>query len=130
MPLRLLIADDNEIVRVAMRIYLKKKHEWEICGDAENGREAIAKVGDLSPDVVLLDLSMPVMNGFEAAAEIRRVAPLTKIILFSIHDVPTAVSKVGADAFVSKSTSVAELIATIERVTGQSQGIRTSSKSA
>jgi two-component system nitrate/nitrite response regulator NarL len=117
-PLRLLIADDNEIVRVAVRIYLKHKHEWEICGDAENGREAIAKVGDLSPDVVLLDLSMPVMNGFQAAAEIRRIAPSTKIILFSVHDVPTAAREVGADAFVSKSTSVEELIATIERVTG------------
>lgn len=120
MPLRLLIADDNEFVRVAVRIFLKDKHEWEICGDAENGREAIAKVGDLSPDVVLLDLSMPVMNGLEAAAEIRRIAPSTKIILFSIHDAPTAAREVGADAFVSKSTSVEELIATIERVTGQS----------
>lgn len=121
MPLRLLIADDNEIVRIAVRIFLKDKHEWEICGDAENGQEAIAKVGDLSPDVVILDLSMPVMNGFQAAAEIRRIAPLTKIILFSIHDVPRAVREVGADAFVSKSTSAEELIATIERVTGQPQ---------
>lgn len=94
MPLRLLIADDNEIVRVAMRIYLKKKHEWEICGDAENGREAIAKVGDLSPDVVLLDLSMPVMNGFEAAAEIRRVAPRPRLsyLVFTISQRPPAQS--------------------------------------
>ena len=121
MPLRLLIADDSEIVRVAVRIFLKDKHEWEICGDAENGQEAIAKVWDLSPDVVILDLSMPVMSGFEAATEIRRIAPSTKIILFSVHDVPTTSSEVGADAFVSKSTSAEELIATIERVTGQSQ---------
>ena len=121
MPLRLLIADDNEIVRLAVRIFLKEKQEWEICGDAENGRVAIAKVRCLSPDVVILDLSMPVMSGFEAATEIRRIAPSTKIILFSVHDVPTTAREVGADAFVSKSTSAEELIATIERVTGQSQ---------
>jgi two-component system, NarL family, nitrate/nitrite response regulator NarL len=129
-PLRLLIADDHEIVRVGVRTLLKDKHEWEICGDAENGREAIAKVWDLSPDVVILDLSMPVMNGFEAATEIRRIAPSIKIILYSVHDVPATASEVGADAFVSKSTSAQELIATIERVTGKPQGIRTRAKSA
>ena len=130
MPLRLLIADDHEIVRIGVRILLRDKHEWEICGEAENGRDAIAKVRNLSPDIVLLDLSMPVMNGFEAATEIRRIAPSTKIIIYSIHDVPTTATEVGADAFVSKSTSAEELIATIERVTGQSQGIRTKTQSA
>jgi len=129
-PLRLLIADDHEIVRIGVRILLRDKHEWEICGEAENGRDAIAKVRNLSPDIVLLDLSMPVMNGFEAATEIRRIAPSTKIIIYSIHDVPTTATEVGADAFVSKSTSAEELIATIERVTGQSQGIRTKTQSA
>ncbi len=130
MPLRLLVADDHEIVRVGVRTLLKDKHDWEICGDAENGREAIAKVCELSPDVVILDLSMPVMNGFEACAEIRRIAPSTKIIFYTVHDVPATASEVGADAFVSKSASAQELIATIERVTGQSQRIRTRAQSA
>jgi two-component system, NarL family, response regulator NreC len=129
-PLRLLIVDDHEIVRIGVRTLLRDKHEWEICGNAENGREAIAKVRNLSPDIVILDLSMPEMNGFEAAKEIRRIAPSTKIIFYSIHDVPTTASEVGADAFVSKSTSAEELIATIGRVTSQSQGIRTKAKSA
>ena len=128
MPLRLLIADDHEIVRVGVRTLLKVKCDWEICGDAENGREAIAKVRGLSPDVVILDLSMPVMNGFEAAKEIRRIAPSTKIIFYTVHNVPSTAGEVGGDACVSKSTPVEELIATIERVTGQSQGIRTRSK--
>ena len=104
---------------------LRDKHEWDICGYAENGREAIAQVRNLSPDIVILDLLMPVMNGFEAATEIRDIAPSTKIIFYSIHDIPTIASEVGADALVSKSTSAEELIATIERVTGPSQGIRT-----
>ena len=129
MPLRLLIADDHAIVHIGVRTFLRDKHEWEICGDAENGREAVAKVRNLSPDIVILDLSMPGMNGFEAAAEIRRIAPSVKIILYSIHDVPTTASEIGADAFVSKSTSAEGLISTIERVTGLSQGIRTKAKS-
>jgi two-component system nitrate/nitrite response regulator NarL len=129
-PLRLLLADDHKIVRVGLRALLKDKQEWEICGDAENGREAIAKVCELSPDVIILDLSMPIMNGFEAAREIRRIAPSIKIIFYSVHDVPATASEVGADAFVSKSASALELVATIERVTGQSQGIRTRAKSA
>jgi two-component system response regulator NreC len=128
--LRLLVADDNEIVRVGVRTLLKDKQGWEICGEAENGREAIAKVGELSPDVVILDLSMPAMNGFEAAREIRRVAPSIKIIFYTIHDVPSTASEVGADAFVSKSASARELIATIERIAGQSKGNRTRVKSA
>jgi two-component system nitrate/nitrite response regulator NarL len=127
-PLRVLIADDHEIVHIGVRAFLRDKHEWEICGDAENGRETIAKVRNLSPDIVILDLSMPVMNGFEAASEIRRIAPSTKIIFYSIHDVPTTANEVGADAFVSKSTSAEELIATMERVTGQSQVIRPKAK--
>lgn len=130
MPLRLLIADDNEIVRIGLRTLLRDKHDWEICGEAQNGREAIVKVRNLSPDIVILDLSMPVMNGFEAATEIRRIAPSTKIIFYSIHDVPTTATEVGAAAFVAKSTSAEDLIATIERLAGQLQEIRTKAKSA
>ena len=130
MQLRLLIADDNEIVRVGVRSLLRDKHDWEICQDAANGREAIDGVYELSPDVVILDLSMPVMNGFEAAKEIRRIAPSIKIILYSVHDVPSTASEVGADAFVLKSKSAQELIATIERVTGPSGGNRARSASA
>lgn len=88
MPLRILIADDNEVVRLGVRALLTPKRDWEICGDAGNGREAITKVWELSPDLVILDLSMPVMNGFEAARVIRRLAPSTKIVFLSVHDVP------------------------------------------
>jgi DNA-binding NarL/FixJ family response regulator len=73
-------------------------------------------VWELSPDVVILDLSMPVMNGFEAAVEIRRIAPSIKIVFLSVHDVPATAREVGADAFVSKTSSAEELVATIERV--------------
>jgi len=60
----------------------------EVCGEAENGKQAIEKVKQLKPDLVLLDINMPVMNGVQAAYEIRRIAPSTKIIFFTIHDSP------------------------------------------
>jgi DNA-binding NarL/FixJ family response regulator len=117
--LRVLIADDNEFLRMAVRTLLTDMRDWRICGEATNGREAIAKVLELSPDVVILDLSMPVMNGFEAAKQIHRIAPSTKIVFFSAYEVPATATKVGAAAFVSKRTSAEGLIAAIERVIGE-----------
>lgn len=130
MPLRILIADDNEVVRLGVRALLATKSDWEICGDAANGREAVSKVWELSPDLIILDLSMPVMNGFEAATEIRRIAPFVKIVFLSIHDVPATAREVGADAFVSKTSSAGELTATIERVIGTPQLPRAKGKFA
>jgi two-component system invasion response regulator UvrY len=89
---------------------------WEICGEAKDGAEAIAKVVELSPDVVILDLSMPVIGGFDTAKRIRRAAPSTRIIFFSIHETPTTARLVGADAFVSKSSAARDLPQTIHRV--------------
>lgn len=130
MTLRLLIADDHEIVRIGVQTLLEGKPDWEICGQATNGREAIGKVWELSPDVVILDLTMPVMNGFEAATEIRRITPATKIIFFSAHDVPVTAGEVGADAFVSKAATAHELMAAIERVVDLPQRARSEGKSA
>jgi two-component system, NarL family, nitrate/nitrite response regulator NarL len=127
--LRILVVDDSEAVHRLVRILLRHKSDWEVCGDAVNGQEAISKVRELSPDVVILDLTMPVMNGFEAAAGIRQIAPSIKIIFYTLHDVPSTVSELG-DAFVSKFASGRELIATLERVTGRSQGIRRRATSA
>jgi DNA-binding NarL/FixJ family response regulator len=117
--LRLLIADDNEFMRMIVRTLLTCRRDWQVCGEAANGREAISKVSELSPDIVILDLTMPVMNGFEAAKQIRRIAPSTKIVLFSVHELLRTAAEVGADAFVSKRTSAQELIAAIERVIGE-----------
>jgi two-component system, NarL family, response regulator NreC len=114
---RILIVDDHEIVRVGLRMLCATRPDWQVCGEAENAARAIAKVLDERPDAVILDLSLPAgMNGFEAAREIRRIAPATKIILFSLHEVPVTAREVGADAFVSKSRGVSELVSTIERL--------------
>lgn len=128
--MRILVVDDNETVRRFVTAVLRHKSYWEICGYAADGREAISKVSELSPDVVILDLSMPVMNGFEAAKEIRRVAPSTRIVIYSMYDVP-AIGTVGwADAFVTKTAPVQELIAAVERVVGQPPSLLSKRKSA
>jgi DNA-binding NarL/FixJ family response regulator len=118
MSLRLLIVDDHDVVRLGLRKLADLHARWEVCGEAGNGENAIAKVEELAPDVVILDVSMPGMNGFETAMRIRRMAPATKIILFTIQDVPTAAKQVGADAFVSKASGLPNLVATVERLAG------------
>lgn len=116
MALRLLIADDNPLIRRGVRNLLKRKQDWEVCGEAENGREAIAKVSELSPDVIILDISMPVMNGLQAAEEIRGIAPATMIVFFSVHELPATAKKAGADVFVSKTKTGEALVTAIERL--------------
>jgi DNA-binding NarL/FixJ family response regulator len=95
-----------------------ERKNWMVCGEATNGREAIIKVQELAPDVIILDLTMPVMNGYEAVREIRLVAPSIKIVFFTMHDMPVTARQVGADAFVTKSEDPNEVVAAIERVMG------------
>lgn len=120
MAVRLLIVDDIEALRVGVRTLLAGNGDWEVCGEAASGVEVIAKVRELQPDVVILDVSMPGMNGLEAASQIRRIAPSTKIILFTVHELRMAGL---VDAVVSKWAPAQDLIAAIERVTGHFQNI-------
>jgi DNA-binding NarL/FixJ family response regulator len=116
MPARLLIVDDHEVVRTSVRMLFAKSDSFDVCGEAQDGMQAIRMVSELSPDVVILDLSMPGMNGFETAAKIRLLAPSTKIVFFSVHEIPTTARWVGADAFVSKSSTLQELAIVVNRV--------------
>ena len=119
MPARLLIVDDHEVVRRGVRNVFANNESFQICGEAQNGQEAIRKVPELAPDVVILDLSMPGMNGFETAAKIKMVSPSTRIVFFSIHEIPATARLVGGDAFVSKSATLQELALTLDRVMQQ-----------
>jgi DNA-binding NarL/FixJ family response regulator len=116
MPVRVLVVDDHDIVRMGLRGLAEAKGDWEICGEAADGKTGIAKALDLLPDVIIIDLTMPGMNGFETAMKIRSVAPEAKIILFSVNTLPVPARNVGADAFVSKASGVRELVATVERL--------------
>jgi|SRR5579862_9326873 two-component system, NarL family, response regulator NreC len=87
-PHRVLIVDDNALLRSLLRTCIEKDSDWKVCGDAENGKEAVTKVEELNPDVVILDLQMPVMNGLEAARRIHAMFPQTAMLMFTIHDSP------------------------------------------
>src|SRR5579862_4143683 len=114
MPSRVLIVDDHAVVRAGVRLLLDGNPKWEVCGEAADGEQALREILKLAPDVVILDLSIPVMNGFQVAQEIRRIAPSTKIVFFSVYDVPTTAREVGADAFVTKSSGVEALLVAME----------------
>ena len=118
MPARILLVDDFERIRSGVRSLLTSE-SLEICGEAENGREAVDRVRELHPDLVLLDIAMPVMNGIEAAHQIHQIAPSTKIVFFTIEDTPEAAAVarlIGADALVPKSAAGNELLPTLRRI--------------
>jgi NarL family two-component system response regulator YdfI len=102
----ILIVDDSPVIRSSLRSCIAQNSDWEVCGDAENGKVALDLVQRLHPEVVLLDLSMPVMNGFDAARQIREIAPCTHIVLFTLHASPQVMEearKLGVHDVVSKS---------------------------
>ena len=108
-----LIADDNEFIRQALCHLFASQEDFEVCGDAENGMEAIEMAQVLHPDLILLDLSMPVMNGVEAACELKRLMPLVPIIVFSEYgDVfsEREARSTGISAVVSKTEHLTVLL--------------------
>jgi DNA-binding NarL/FixJ family response regulator len=108
--------DDHEVVRMGVRMLLAGDPRWEVCGEAANGYQAFEKIMELSPDVVILDLSMPQLSGFEVAAAVRRVLPSIKIIFFSMLETPITAQTVGGDTFVAKSNEARDLPLALERV--------------
>jgi len=116
-PLRILLADDHEIVRRGLISLLKSRAGWEVCGEAQDGRQAVEKVKALRPDVVILDLGMPNLNGLEATRQILRDNAQAKVLVLTITDadeVVRAVLDAGARGFVLKSDPARDLVAAVE----------------
>jgi DNA-binding NarL/FixJ family response regulator len=114
--MRVVLADDHEVVRKGIRAIVNGHPPWMVCGEAENGQQAIDLVLEMKPDLVVLDISMPVMNGLQATARIRQLAPSTKILILSMHDsrqVEHGALAVGADAFLTKTASPETFIRTL-----------------
>jgi DNA-binding NarL/FixJ family response regulator len=108
---RLLIVDDNAMIRHLLRSYIEQDESWEICGEAENGKDAIGKVAELKPDLVILDLQMPVMNGLEAAREISAMAPNIVMVMFTMHCSPQLLEEAraaGVQDVISKADHLSE----------------------
>ena len=116
---RVLIVDDNIYVRDLLHTFLKDAPEIEICGEAVNGAEAIEKAKQLKADVVLLDLSMPNMNGVETASILKKTMPDVCVIMFTMYseNIPqSAISSMGVDVVLSKTDGIAHLVESINTI--------------
>jgi len=113
---RILIVDDSNAVREQLRRVVERNPEWEVCGQAQNGREAIDRALKETPDLILLDYRLPVINGLQAAREISRLIPDARILLCSMHvstDLSEAARDAGCHGAVSKYDS-RQIIVAIE----------------
>jgi DNA-binding NarL/FixJ family response regulator len=115
--LRLLVADDHDLLRRGLRGLLEEHDGWQVCAEARNGREAVELAAKLQPDIAVVDLSMPEMNGLEATRQILRDAPETEVLIFTMHETEQLVRDVvhaGARGYVLKSDAAAHLVTAVE----------------
>jgi DNA-binding NarL/FixJ family response regulator len=115
--LRLIIADDHEIVRRGLRAAIEELPQCEIVAEAKNGQDAVTLARELQPDVVVLDLSMPELNGLEATRQIRRFLPSAQVLILTVHESEQVVREVldaGAQGYLLKSDAGRDLVAALE----------------
>ncbi len=111
--LRILVADDHEIMRQGMRALLEVRPGWEVCAETGNGREAVELAKQTKPDVVIMDISMPELNGLEATRQILKVLPATEVLVLTLHESEQLIRRVvesGARAYVLKSDAARNLV--------------------
>ena len=114
---RILLADDHEVVRHGLRVLLEAHPGWEVVGEAGNGREAVDKVRQTKPDVVVLDITMPELNGLEATRQILKAAPQTEVLILTMHESEQIIREVlaaGARGYVLKSDAGKDLVTAVD----------------
>ena len=119
--LRLLIADDHEIFRAGLHALLEAQPGWRVVAEAADGRDAVKIAAETRPDVALLDIAMPFLNGLEAAQEIAEVSPRTKIVMLTVHDSDAMINEVlaaGARGYLFKSDAASDLVTAVNAVQG------------
>jgi DNA-binding NarL/FixJ family response regulator len=115
--LRILIADDHDLMRRGVKALLQSRPGWEVCGEAHTGREAVSKAEELKPDVVILDISMPDLNGVDAAKRIRKASPDTEVLILSVHysdQLIRDILEAGVRGYIVKSDSDRDLVIAVE----------------
>jgi len=120
-PIRILIVDDSQVVRTSLRRMFDQVNGWEVCGEADNGKVALAIAEECHPDIVLLDLSMPEMNGLEAARELKRKNVLLPVVLYTTFCTPQLTGEAmaaGCSAVASKMGSSEDLMKKMRLLVG------------
>jgi DNA-binding NarL/FixJ family response regulator len=115
--LRILVADDHDLLRRGVKTLLQSHAGWEVCGEANTGREAVAKAKELKPNIVILDISMPDLNGVDAAKRIRKDSPDTEVLILSVHFSDQLIREIleaGVRGYVVKSDSDRDLVLAVE----------------
>ncbi len=115
--IRILLADDHNVVRKGLRGILEEYDDWMVCGEASNGRETVELALELKPDIVVLDLTMPELNGIEATRQIKKLLPHVEILIFTMHETEEMILsafEAGARGFVLKSDDELELVEAIK----------------
>jgi CheY-like chemotaxis protein len=123
---RILIADDHESMRSAVRSLVRMHPGWEICGEADDGWQAVAKAAELKPDLVLLDSNMPGANGIQAGSEICSAMPMTPILMYTLFKTPeldVAAKLVGIRQVIGKEGGAADLLSAIEAELASSNSV-------
>jgi len=116
-PLRILVADDHDIIRRGLKQLLTSRPGWEVCGEATTGREAVRLAQELKPDIIVMDISMPELNGLEAAQKIHAMMPKLGIVILTLHFSDQLVRNIvaaGARGYIMKSDADADLVSAVE----------------
>jgi len=112
-----LIADDRETMRTALRVLIEAHPHWQVCGEAEDGRQAELKAAELQPDLIVLDFAMPVKDGLSAGRDIARTLPAVPIVMYTIFDTPELkleAKKMGLRQVIGKADGVRRLFSAME----------------
>jgi DNA-binding NarL/FixJ family response regulator len=123
---KILIADDSEVMRKIVKSVLSEVPGWVVCGEADNGQQAILLSQELKPDMIVLDLAMPLLDGLHACTEILKTAPVVPIVIYTLHktpDIDLEAKKAGAKAVVSKSDDPQVLVETLKKASAESAAV-------
>src|SRR6266699_4467841 len=115
--LRILIADDHDLMRRGLKALIESRPGWQVCDEAHTGQEAVTKSEELKPDVAIIDISMPELNGLEAARRIREASPHTQILILSVHysdQLIRDILRAGVQGYIVKSDSDRDLLVALE----------------